>query len=149
MIASWMKKTVIIADNQNSLKATPRGPTLLEDFILREKITHFDHERIPERIVHARGSGAHGCFEVTESAGDRREAHKDRCLFADPLQEVGLCVLAQRPDLSLAANRRQLAADAARRRRRFCRTTRSVKRWICSEPLKISCSLMESRSFSR
>src|SRR6188768_2297949 len=43
-----------IADNQNSLKAGLRGPTLLEDFILREKITHFDHERIPERIVHAR-----------------------------------------------------------------------------------------------
>jgi catalase len=54
---------VPIADNQNSLKAGLRGPTLLEDFILREKITHFDHERIPERIVHARGSGAHGYFE--------------------------------------------------------------------------------------
>jgi catalase len=47
---------VAVADNQNSLKAGLRGPTLLEDFILREKITHFDHERIPERIVHARGS---------------------------------------------------------------------------------------------
>jgi catalase len=54
---------VAIADNQNSLKAGLRGPTLLEDFILREKITHFDHERIPERIVHARGSAAHGVFE--------------------------------------------------------------------------------------
>ncbi|RYF72996.1 MAG: catalase, partial [Comamonadaceae bacterium] len=54
---------VPIADNQNSLKAGARGPALLEDFILREKITHFDHERIPERIVHARGSGAHGFFE--------------------------------------------------------------------------------------
>jgi len=54
---------VPIADNQNSLKAGLRGPALLEDFILREKITHFDHERIPERIVHARGSGAHGYFE--------------------------------------------------------------------------------------
>jgi catalase len=54
---------VAIADNQNSLKAGLRGPSLLEDFILREKITHFDHERIPERIVHARGSGAHGYFE--------------------------------------------------------------------------------------
>ena len=52
-----------IADNQNSLKAGLRGPTLMEDFILREKITHFDHERIPERIVHARGSAAHGFFE--------------------------------------------------------------------------------------
>ena len=56
-----------LADNQNSLKATPRGPTLLEDFILREKITHFDHERIPERIVHARGTGVHGYFELTHS----------------------------------------------------------------------------------
>ncbi len=52
-----------ISDNQNSLKVAERGPTLLEDFVLREKITHFDHERIPERIVHARGSAAHGYFE--------------------------------------------------------------------------------------
>jgi catalase len=58
---------VAISDNQNSLKANPRGPTLLEDFILREKITHFDHERIPERIVHARGTGVHGFFELTAS----------------------------------------------------------------------------------
>src|SRR6186713_3107245 len=58
---------VKINDNQNSLKAGNRGPTLLEDFIMREKITHFDHERIPERIVHARGSGAHGVFQVYES----------------------------------------------------------------------------------
>jgi catalase len=58
---------VPVTDNQNSLRATPRGPTLLEDFILREKITHFDHERIPERIVHARGSAAHGHFELTRS----------------------------------------------------------------------------------
>ncbi len=56
-----------INDDQNSLKAGERGATLLEDFILREKITHFDHERIPERIVHARGSAAHGVFEVYES----------------------------------------------------------------------------------
>jgi len=55
---------VTIGDNQNSLKAGLRGPTLMEDFILREKITHFDHERIPERIVHARGSAAHGFFEA-------------------------------------------------------------------------------------
>jgi catalase len=55
---------VRIADNQNSLRAGERGPTLLADFILREKIFHFDHERIPERIVHARGSGAHGYFEL-------------------------------------------------------------------------------------
>jgi len=56
-----------VSDDQNSLRIGPRGPTLLEDFVLREKITHFDHERIPERIVHARGSGAHGYFEVDES----------------------------------------------------------------------------------
>ena len=56
-----------VNDDQNSLKAGARGPSLLEDFILREKITHFDHERIPERIVHARGSAAHGVFEVYKS----------------------------------------------------------------------------------
>ena len=61
---------VPVGDNQNSLKAGLRGPTLLEDFILREKITHFDHERIPERIVHARGSAAHGVFEAYESLAD-------------------------------------------------------------------------------
>jgi catalase len=58
---------VALSDNQNSLRAHPSGPTLLEDFILREKITHFDHERIPERIVHARATGAHGFFELTAS----------------------------------------------------------------------------------
>lgn len=58
---------VKIADNQNTLKAGPRGPSLLEDFIMREKITHFDHERIPERIVHARGTGAHGFFQAYEN----------------------------------------------------------------------------------
>ncbi|HLB84711.1 MAG TPA: catalase, partial [Steroidobacteraceae bacterium] len=61
---------VLVADNQNSLKAGLRGPTLLEDFILREKITHFDHERIPERVVHARGFGAHGFFEPYECLAD-------------------------------------------------------------------------------
>jgi len=58
---------VALSDNQNSLRANPHGPTLLEDFILREKITHFDHERIPERIVHARATGVHGFFELTAS----------------------------------------------------------------------------------
>lgn len=56
-----------ISDDQNSLRAGQRGPTLLEDYILREKIQHFDHERIPERVVHARGAGAHGYFQVYES----------------------------------------------------------------------------------
>ncbi len=58
---------VIIADDENSLKAGDRGPSLMEDFNLLEKIQHFDHERIPERVVHARGFGAHGYFELTDS----------------------------------------------------------------------------------
>lgn len=58
---------VKISDNQNTLQAGYRGPSLLEDFIMREKITHFDHERIPERVVHARGCAAHGYFQVYES----------------------------------------------------------------------------------
>jgi catalase len=70
-----------VADDQNSLKAGPRGPTLLEDFVLREKITHFDHERIPERIVHARGTGAHGYFEL--------EASMSKVTRADFLQRPG------------------------------------------------------------
>ncbi len=72
---------VLVADNQNSLKAGLRGPTLLEDFILREKITHFDHERIPERIVHARGSAAHGYFECDRALGEITRAA--------PFAEVG------------------------------------------------------------
>jgi len=63
-----------VSDNQNQLKAGARGPVLLEDFVLREKIFHFDHERIPERIVHARGSAAHGFFEVYESLADLTKA---------------------------------------------------------------------------
>lgn len=59
-----------VADDQNSLKQGARGPTLLEDFHFREKIFHFDHERIPERVVHARGYGAHGYFELTDSLAD-------------------------------------------------------------------------------
>src|SRR5512133_2990557 len=72
---------VAVADNQNSLKFGLRGPALLEDFVLREKITHFDHERIPERIVHARGSGAHGFFECYEPLTDLTKAA--------PFQEAG------------------------------------------------------------
>lgn len=72
---------VRISDNQNSLKAGLRGPTLLQDFVLREKITHFDHERIPERIVHARGSAAHGFFECTTPISEFTKAA--------PLQAVG------------------------------------------------------------
>jgi catalase len=65
---------VCVSDNQNSLKAGLRGPTSLEDFILREKITHFDHERIPERVVHARGSAAHGVFTCYEALTDLTRA---------------------------------------------------------------------------
>ena len=72
---------VAVGDNQNSLKAGLRGPSLLEDFILREKITHFDHERIPERIVHARGSAAHGHFEAYEPLTEWTRAA--------PFQEAG------------------------------------------------------------
>ena len=65
---------VPIADNQNSLKIGLRGPTAMEDFILREKITHFDHERIPERVVHARGSAAHGYFESYQDLSELTRA---------------------------------------------------------------------------
>ncbi len=61
---------VAVSDDQNSLRSSVRGATLLEDFVLREKITHFDHERIPERIVHARGTAAHGFFELTSSLAE-------------------------------------------------------------------------------
>lgn len=70
---------VAVSDNQHSLKAGLRGPALLKDFILREKITHFDHERVPERIVHARGSAAHGYFECYEPLTDLTRAS----LFAE------------------------------------------------------------------
>ena len=65
---------VRINDNQHTLKAGERGPSLLEDFIFREKMTHFDHERIPERVVHPRGSGAHGVFEAYEDMGEFTKA---------------------------------------------------------------------------
>ncbi len=80
-----------VSDNQNQLKAGPRGPVLLEDFVFREKIFHFDHERIPERIVHARGSAAHGFFELYESLADitkadlfQRPGERPRCSPGSP-----------------------------------------------------------------
>ncbi|MFP7571045.1 catalase [Marivita sp. S2033] len=66
---------VPVSDNQNTLKAGPRGPALLEDFHFREKMFHFDHERIPERVVHARGYGARGYFETTDAIPDLTSAH--------------------------------------------------------------------------
>src|SRR6204780_1363309 len=70
-----------VADDQNSLRIGTRGPTALEDSHFREKIFHFDHERIPERVVHARGFGAHGYFENYESLSD--------ITIADPFQQRG------------------------------------------------------------
>jgi catalase len=55
-----------VDDNRNSMTAGPKGPILLQDFTLIDKLAHFDRERIPERVVHAKGSGAHGVFEVTD-----------------------------------------------------------------------------------
>lgn len=63
-----------VSEDEHSLKVGERGPTLMEDFHFREKMTHFDHERIPERIVHARGFGAHGYFQVYESMKDYTKA---------------------------------------------------------------------------
>ncbi|WP_039660329.1 MULTISPECIES: catalase HPII [Pantoea] len=77
-----------IANDQSSLLAGSRGPTLLEDFILREKITHFDHERIPERIVHARGSAAHGYFQPYRSLKDLTKAQ----FLSDPEQTTPVFV---------------------------------------------------------
>ncbi|MBC9912047.1 catalase [Chitinophaga varians] len=79
---------VRINDNQNTLKAGERGPSLLEDFIMREKITHFDHERIPERIVHARGAGAHGYFQVYESMA----AYTKAGFLSDPARRTPVFV---------------------------------------------------------
>ena len=77
-----------ISDDQHGLRAGPRGPTLLEDFHLREKITHFDHERIPERVVHARGAAAHGVFQVYEDLSDLTMA----ALLRDPAKEIPVFV---------------------------------------------------------
>lgn len=79
---------VRINDNQNTLKAGERGASLLEDFILREKITHFDHERIPERVVHARGAGAHGAFQVYQSMS----AYTKADFLQDPTKETPVFV---------------------------------------------------------
>jgi catalase len=79
---------VKISDDQNSLKVGLRGPTLIDDFHLREKITHFDHERIPERVVHARGAAAHGVFAVYEDLSDLTMAG----LLTDPSRQTAVFV---------------------------------------------------------
>ena len=82
------RQGVKVNDTNNSLKLGERGSTLLEDFLLREKITSFDHERIPERIVHARGSGAHGYFELYES----QEKYYKAGLFTDTKRKTPVFV---------------------------------------------------------
>ena len=99
---------VQIADNQNSLKAGLRGPALLEDFILREKITHFDHERIPERIVHARGSGCPRLLRVLRVA---REVHARIALCRSGQTHAGVRALLDRD------RRARLGGYGARRAR--------------------------------
>ena len=85
-----------ISDDQNTLKAGERGPSLLEDFHFREKMTHFDHERIPERVVHARGTGAHGVFQVYEPMTQYTRA----AFLQDPVRRnAGLCALLDRQRL--------------------------------------------------
>lgn len=79
-------KGLKMAEDEFSLKAGRRGPTLLEDFHLREKIMHFDHERIPERIVHARGVGAHGVFKCTKDMSEYTKAG----LFTEEGKETAL-----------------------------------------------------------
>ena len=64
-----------VADNQNALRAGPRGPALLEDFHFRKKTFHFDHERVPERVVHARGYGTHSYFDTADAIADLTAAH--------------------------------------------------------------------------
>ena len=79
---------VKVSDTDNSLTAGPRGPTLMEDFHFREKMMHFDHERIPERVVHARGSAAHGVFQVYESL----EGLTSAGFLCDPSRETPVFV---------------------------------------------------------
>ena len=98
-----------VSDDHNSLKAGPRGPVLLEDFVLREKIFHFDHERIPERVVHARGLAAHGRFELTASLADYTTAKV--------LTEVGVATPVFTRFSTVAGNRG--SADVARDVRGF------------------------------
>ena len=86
---------VKIAEDEFSLKMGLRGPTLMEDFHFREKMTHFDHERIPERIVHARGVGAHGHFQLYESL----EAYTKADFLTNPSKDTCICTVLNRSRL--------------------------------------------------
>jgi catalase len=79
---------VRVNHTDDSLKAGARGPTLMEDFHFREKLTHFDHERIPERVVHARGAGAHGFFQPYESLAELTKAS----FLQDPAKQTPVFV---------------------------------------------------------
>ena len=98
-----------VQNDQDSLKAGPRGPSLLEDFHLREKITHFDHERIPERVVHARGSGAHGYFQVYEDLSEITRAS----FLCDPAARMEIadtvCAVLSEPSFSALFGKGSLA----------------------------------------
>ena len=100
---------VPVSDDQNSLKVGQRGPTLLEDQHFREKIFHFDHERIPERVVHARGFGAHGFFEAYESLADITKAD----LFQRPGEQTPKPSCASRRSPAIRAQRILRATCAA------------------------------------
>ena len=102
---------VRVSHDDDSLKAGERGPTLLEDFHFREKITHFDHERIPERVVHARGSGAHGYFQVYESMAEYTKA----AFLAGPRGARRRSSCASRPSPARAARPTRSATCAASR----------------------------------
>ena len=101
-----------VADNQNSLRAHPRGPTLLEDFILREKITHFDHERIPERIVHARGIGRARLLRADAFAG--RQYTTAKVLTEVGVQDAGVHALFHRGRRRRARSTRRAMCAASR-----------------------------------
>ncbi len=130
---------VPVADDQNSLKAGVRGPTLLEDFHFREKIFHFDHERIPERVVHARGIGAHGFFETSSRS---RTSPAPTCSSAR----------ASRPRSS-CASRRSPATRARPTSRATCAASRSSstprKATGTSSATTSRCSSSRTRSSSR
>src|SRR6202790_5696764 len=79
----------LISTDQNSLRAGQRGPTLMEDQVLREKIQHFDHERIPERVVHARGAAAHGTFQVYDDSLSKYTVAK---VLVDPSLNLSFAV---------------------------------------------------------
>ena len=128
---------VSISDDTHSLKAGLRGPTLLEDQALREKIQHFDHERIPERVVHARGTGAHGYFQCYKNCSDVTKA----AVFSDPQVRTPLfvrfsTVLGSKGSLDTARDVRGFAIKMytsegnckSKRRMRSCRTQMSC--WV-------------------